>query len=772
MTKSKINLIFNKQVTMTNLQFTPTFKGTFLQHLLDSLIEENSELEEDIKKLNRSKFKSSSSKSELQEKNFKKTENKAHISTLKKAISLQENEMNNEYNTKIKNFAYNEKQKEEIIRAINRDFSEIKDPYFIQELINTDLFIKSNDNPGPYVPEIFPVVVPEAPIFIPTQKPSVDIEEIFNSFIPKKESPKPNYTGNTKVFLENKKGFNSFSQDNSNNNNSNMNYANFGNAPVVPNVPNLINVTVPQINLQTQNMNQPVPKVPVYLSDYVLHAALDTNKLTHEQENWVFKILKSDSRDKIKEIYEKDLQNKFLVDEHNKKSGTAQKKVYLPIFTNDFAVYLVRERPNLIADIIAVVPHWNLSERIIYNAVRSNINFNKKSGKLLKSPLVFLHAYEPKFLMPFILLTVENNGNSIQNFPLYQTEKIQLAAVENDPKSIQYIIEPTPAVIKKVLDSDCLLVKYVPKKLITFEIKNFCIKKNGLSIVYIDEISEKQRVLAITSNIESIKFLRNKQTVGFQFVFLNLVPKNRFSLIKNIINPTIEVQGRIIELSIYNIQYIENPHWKIIVSVINSDPNYKKYGFYWTTWLKSKILNNSIKIDAEGTINRYIDQIIKQDFNRSVKRFKEILDSKKIVYSANSRSKMIKNDKHGNENNKDNNGKGNGKGNGNNNGKDNGKGNGNDNKGNNANYGWNEIDQVKPKVIKEFGDPTQKKTSRRRNQKKSSSKPQNNNVPDWWKGKPEDYKENYKKKTTAKKGTRRNAQESAQENTPKKSNSQ
>ena len=727
---------------MTLLKFTPTFKGTYLETLLSNLIEENKELQQEVNKLYKNQIKTNANQKEIDANKFKITENKGYISTLRKVIAFQENEMNREYNNRTKHFDYNDTQKDEIRRSINHTESEIKDPDFIQDLNNTGLFTR-NDNPGAYVPEMVPViqnvVIPEPP----------NLEQIMNqnvNFTIKKESPKPNYTENFKQVIENKTGNNSFSPVNINNQ---MNH--FGNnvIPTNANVATNSNAIITKlVQEQVQNIVKQVPKVQTYLSDFILHEPLDTKKLTDLQENWVFKILKGDSKDKIKKIIEIDMVGQNTALEYNKKAGI-QKQMYNPIFTEDFAVYLVRERPNLIADIISVIPNWNLSERIIYNAVRSNINFNKKSGKLLKSPLIFLHMYEPKFLMPFVLLTVKSNGNSIENFPLYQTEKVQLTAIENDPKSIKYITEPTPAVIKKVLDSDCLLVKYIPKKLITFEIKNFCIKTNGLSIVYFDNITEKQRVLAITSNLDSIKFLRHKQTVGFQFVFLNLVPKNRFSLIKNIIAPTLEVQARIIQLSIYNIQYIENPHWKIIVNVINADPNYKKYGLYWTTWLKSKIYSNSIKIDPEGNINAYINQIIKEDFNRSVNRFKNLLDSKKIVYSANSRSKMVKNDKDGNnkglENNKDNKRPKDNKGPRNNKGNGNNKGPGNTKKktsSSNILIGYQNLLDSK---------------------KKSSSSKKTLVVPDWFKGKPEDYDPNYKK-SNVKKYIKKNNQEQ----TPKK----
>lgn len=741
-----------------SVKFDPTYKGVFLNTIKINLEEKQSELRKELKKLEQNKINTTKTKELKTHLSYEITSNRAILSTLEKIILFQRNKMIKDYDSKIKSFNYTDKEKDDIITKINNDLSEITDKDYVKELESLELElglndINSNSNPGPFVPEEYPVypidTIPSIPppIFITPPNPKVSSSNSILSLdtimsqninLSKIESPKPNYSDNFKKIIEEKK---SFSQDNNKNNmNTNPTIIAQNNANII--AQNLLNT-------QTVNINKTVPKVPNYSADFILHEPLDTSKLPDLQENWVFKILKGDAREKLKKILEIDFNGKTLAFQNNNVVGK-QKQQYNEIFTEDFAVYLVRERPNLIGDIVAVLPNWLLSERIIYNAVRANINFNKKSGKLLKSPLIFLSNYEPKYLMPFILLTVQNNGNSIENFKRYQNEKLQLAAIENDAKSIQYIDSPTKAVVLKVIRKDPLLIKYISKNFITREVRNLCIKSNGLSIQYFSNPTEKEKIIAITNNLDSIKFLRAKQSIGFQLIFLELLPKNRYSLIKNIIKPNLEVQARIIELDFNNVQWIENPHWKIIAIVINQNPNQKKLKLYWGDWIKSKF-GVSIKTYPEYYIEQHLNEIATEEFTRYKNRLHELVNSKKVIYSANSRMNIKKGNekitgKKSNNNNNTNNNNGNNGNNGNNNNRNpKNNNNTNNNNGNNIENGYaNLLEESK--------------------------------IPSWWKGKPEDYNPNHTKKSNSKLNSKKSSSSNStldinnnpQEDTPKK----
>ena len=260
----------------------------------------------------------------------------------------------------------------------------------------------------------------------------------------------------------------------------------------------------------------PLKNIPVYVSELLLYPEKNTVKLTEKQELFFYKILKDASE------FQKALDMDILEEQKYRNANAQQKRNMAFILNSNLLVALVRERPSIIG-VMSTYDFFDYdTSRIIYNAVRSTITVYHKTKKVMTSPLKFLlEKYEFSFLKQFILFNVKHIGLSIKDFPKHQTPDIQLAAIEENIQSIEYIANPNNEIIWYIIERDPLLLKYIEFSKLSKTMVDAALKKNGLCIQYMKDTDEKQKVYALTSNIESIRFMYT-QSIGIQTIFFEL----------------------------------------------------------------------------------------------------------------------------------------------------------------------------------------------------------------------------------------------------------
>ena len=454
---------------------------------------------------------------------------------------------------------------------------------------------------------------------------------------------------------------------------------------------------MPMADAQTQIDNQlpvknnvkPLILVPASSSDFIYQEAKESRGLTFKQETYFHRILKDKPEKVLQEAYNHDLaeeaktrkvapiNNPYGYQNQNQYNNNINNQYnnYKPdyILTPDLLVNLVRERPSLLKVLTEFGFFHTDVTRIFYNAVRAVIKIYKESGKAVRSPLSNLFdKYDFLSLKPLILFTVKNIGISIRDFDAkYQTDDIQLAAVSQNAKAIEYIFNPTDEVIWTVIKKDPLLIKFIRVDLLKPRMIDYCIKTNGLCIQYINGITERQKIIALHSKIESIRFIYY-QNDAIQLIFLKIVNKKNYHLIRSLTNPSYVVQHKIIELAPVNLPLIQKPDWRIVAEVLSQLKKLGNFSISWYQWLLYKggiTYFNKIQ-DADLTIKQYISNIISDEIQKGKQSLEELILNAKVKFEEQeNRQNNGNNWNNGNNNNGNNNNKPNGN---NNNGGNNG----------------------------------------------------------------------------------------------------
>jgi hypothetical protein len=189
----------------------------------------------------------------------------------------------------------------------------------------------------------------------------------------------------------------------------------------------------------------------------------------------------------------------------------------------------------------------------------NKLNPNLRTTYIRKRSIEIEYGQDVRtFEVPYIsqdtwIKSLKKNGSNIR-YIKNQTSKVQMVAVEEDPRNILDIENPTPEVQMYVVKEHPSFIKGL--KTPTDEVQDYILKNHKEYIFHIDNPNDK---------IKPLLDLEEYQ--------MSAVKKNGTN-IKYIQNPTDKVQIYVLEKNQLYIQYIKNPTPKVQMYIVKVHPSY------------------------------------------------------------------------------------------------------------------------------------------------------------------------------------------------------